>query len=197
LEDVLEMLDLDGHLEVNVHAANEYAFRHACKRGRLNIAQHLLELRGHRRVDVHAEDEYAFRHACADNRLDVLRQLLGLEGDRAINTHALNQWGFYAAANRGHTGVLQELLALPEGRCPSMAAQIGLMRSYLPPLSVWDPSYAAWRPHNCIRRHVLQPGELQTIHAVLRAAQWRHREHLVSSRCATLRLVKSTVGAAV
>ena len=84
---VVGLLGLTGDRRVDVHEANEAAFRGASKGGHLGVVRELLALTGDRRVDVHVGGEEAFCSACRYGHLGVVRELLALTGDLVVRAH--------------------------------------------------------------------------------------------------------------
>ena len=64
---------------VDVHADNDFAFRHACGGGHLETARWVLSLGG---VNVHAYNDEAFRWACANRHLETARWLVSLDPEK-------------------------------------------------------------------------------------------------------------------
>jgi hypothetical protein len=61
---------------VDIHADDDYDFRCACMRGKLELAQWLWSLGG---VDIHARDDEAFVSACFCAHLEIARWLLSVD----------------------------------------------------------------------------------------------------------------------
>jgi hypothetical protein len=52
------------HGHIDIHAWDEYAFRHTCENGHLDVVKYLISLEpDHNRIDIHAYDEYAFEQS--------------------------------------------------------------------------------------------------------------------------------------
>ena len=83
----------DGNLEliqqlfynntINISSGNEWAFRYACLKGHLHVAQWLLSVKPD--INISADNEYAFRSACRKGNLQLAQWLLSVKPDINIS----------------------------------------------------------------------------------------------------------------
>jgi len=79
---------------INIHENYEYCFRHACKKGTLEIVKYLIEYCEilNSKIDIHAYEEEGFLNACATGKLDIVKYLIeyGEKNNTKINIHICN-----------------------------------------------------------------------------------------------------------
>ena len=88
----------------DIHEREELAFRWACARGHMHVAQWLVAQGG---VDIHAQGDDGFLSACAYGELAVGQWLVAQGG---VDIHVLKDYAFVWASARGHLAVARWLV---------------------------------------------------------------------------------------
>jgi hypothetical protein len=92
----------------NIHTRDDEAFRFACYKGHINMAQLLYGLDD--KPNIHALDDYAFRYACENGHINIAQWLYGL--DDKPNIHANDDEAFKCACIFGHINIAQWLVSI-------------------------------------------------------------------------------------
>ena len=87
------------------HHGKESAFRWACERGQLEVAQWLLSVKPD--IDISSQHNYAFRFACCFGHLEVAQWLFSVK-----KTIGNKEAAFRLACAKGHLNVAQWLLSV-------------------------------------------------------------------------------------
>lgn len=98
--------------DVNISADDECAFRWACLKGHLEVAQWLISVKPDIVISSHisSHDERVFRMSCHNGHLELAQWLLSVKPD--INISANNEYAFCRACYNGHLKVAQWLLSV-------------------------------------------------------------------------------------
>jgi hypothetical protein len=137
LQGAMSLYQLCG---VDIHANDDLAFRLACWRGHLAVAQWLLGLG----VDIHSTDDWAFRLACESGQLVVAKWLVGMGG---VDIHALHDGALRCACDKGHLGLGRWLVALdPSGVWPSK--DMKALQAWSHPRDAWMRAVLSHSPRS-------------------------------------------------
>lgn len=73
--------------KINIHAKDDYAFRHACAYGHFDIAKWLYNLSSidNILININTDNEYAFRYACVNNHKHIVEWLYNLSIKNNMN----------------------------------------------------------------------------------------------------------------
>jgi hypothetical protein len=99
---------------VNIHAANDGAFRGSCKVGHIELAKWLYSLGG---VNIHADYDLAFRWSCDRGHIEIAKWLYSLGG---VNIHADNDDAFRSSCRHNHIEITKWLLDISNNELYSL-----------------------------------------------------------------------------
>jgi hypothetical protein len=98
-------LSLQIKSPIDIHQAEDIAFRECCGRGHLELAQWLynLSIQNNTSINIHAKNEDAFITACYENRLEVAQWLfkLSIELNSPIDIHKEEDGAFKWSCDHG------------------------------------------------------------------------------------------------
>ena len=75
------------NLGINIHAADDYAFRMSCQSGHLEVVKFLWSL--NLGINIHADNEHAFRLSCIEGHLEIVKFLITLYKQENNNKYLL------------------------------------------------------------------------------------------------------------
>lgn len=92
---------------IHVSAHDEFAFRHACANGHIQVAKWLTEIKN---INISISNEFAFRYACFNEHIEIAEWLIRIKPD--INVSQWNDDLFCALCANGKTKMAKWLFSI-------------------------------------------------------------------------------------